>query len=284
MSFNSQPLEGGCVIRFVHGYFLGCFNSQPLEGGCAFGRFFLARSQLFQLTAARRRLRTTWASIRWSKKFQLTAARRRLLRLYADGLFHFRVSTHSRSKAAAFGRASNRYPPAYCFNSQPLEGGCKRRGAVPQPPGCVSTHSRSKAAARAGNDVCRSGNVSTHSRSKAAAPVYNVIAVPVEVSTHSRSKAAAQDKIKPLDYKMFQLTAARRRLRLLLEQGLNDGLVSTHSRSKAAASGLCRGCQGAPGFNSQPLEGGCVSISSTAILMSLFQLTAARRRLPTLIW
>ena len=55
------------------------FNSQPLEGGCAYRN-------------------TTSFTI---AKFQLTAARRRLHLHAANALHELKVSTHSRSKAAA---------------------------------------------------------------------------------------------------------------------------------------------------------------------------------------
>ena len=143
--------------------------------------------------------------------------------------------------------------------------------------------------------------VSTHSRSKAAAkyaPSYTALWVfqltaarrrlprrqnrrraLLPVSTHSRSKAAAQS----------------------CGEHYHSTPVSTHSRSKAAAfmvllpkSPSCcfnsqpleGGCffSGFPtaaflGFNSQPLEGGCPSARTSTTSPTLFQLTAARRRL-----
>ena len=99
---------------------------------------------LFQLTAARRRLATIWAWALPTRSFQLTAARRRLahnqsltisniifqltaarrrLGVYRPNLRRiFKISTHSRAKAA---------------------------GKPPRPPVCaarISTHSRAKAA------------------------------------------------------------------------------------------------------------------------------------------
>ena len=99
--------------------------------------------------------------------------------------------------------------------------------------------------------------VSTHSRPKAAARTYYSMLRKLTVSTHSRPKAAAVVKMTEINAKMFQHTAARRRLqgwgvlndramkfqhtaarRRLHEQQdlmLSVVLVSTHSRPKAAA-------------------------------------------------
>ena len=99
----------------------------------------------------------------------------------------------------------------------------------------------------------------------------------------------------------FQLTAARRRLRIVRGWAVANSRVSTHSRSKAAARNgnnttnkrhrfnsqpLEGGCVAGQlrveltlSFNSQPLEGGCKSLRTTAEVKSAFQLTAARRRL-----
>ena len=83
------------------------FNSQPLEGGCVVKRMLRCGDSVFQLTAARRRLRLTAIRRGCADWFQLTAARRRL-RLQVLSLFS-----------------------SCSFNSQPLEGGCACR---PLPP------------------------------------------------------------------------------------------------------------------------------------------------------
>ena len=188
------------------------------------------------------------------------------------------VSTHSRSKAAAFSDTGARL---FCH---------------------VSTHSRSKAAACLALMDTPKKQVSTHSRSKAAAGADWLSACrslrfnsqPLEGGCVS-ILAQAQKQVE------FQLTAARRRLLPAAGCQLVVLGVSTHSRSKAAAprrppSPLQRRC-----FNSQPLEGGCAhhlvrgrvfvvsthSRSKAAAPRRLhhsrrcrFQLTAARRRLP----
>ena len=86
--------------------------------------------------------------------------------------------------------------------------------------------------------------VSTHSRPKAAAALELIPPEPGGVSTHSRPKAAAQRQI---GNKIQQK-------------------VSTHSRPKAAALVLMFLFQVGASFNSQPPEGGCISIQLNAHL------------------
>ena len=143
----------------------------------------------------------------------------------------------------------------------------------------VSTHSRPKAAGK--NHHCRYeiGQVSTHSRPKAAGPDSLINVQAVTVSTHSRPKAAGcrldqfrcrycRFNTQPPEggwmflfrltewLKLFQHTAARRRLDLPQPAHFEPFAVSTHSRPKAA------GCHRA-------------IVSSDC----QFQHTAARRRL-----
>ena len=79
---------------------------------------------------------------------------------------------------------------------------------------------------------------------------------------------------------MFQLTAARRRLPAMPPVVIQGRRVSTHSRSKAAAASFMTSLRSGCCFNSQPLEGGCVSSIKPGCPLAMFQLTAARRRLP----
>ena len=144
----------------------------------------------FQLTAARRRLRSPPLRLPSKSKcfnsqppeggcafspfspmesawFQLTAARRRLLCTIYAIIMTIIVSTHSRPKAAA------------------------EHARDVQPRHLVSTHSRPKAAALAIKQSKVSEGVSTHSRPKAAAR-HILMSHPLHlVSTHSRPKAAA---------------------------------------------------------------------------------------------
>ena len=77
-SFNTQPPEGGWHPCGQESYTRGCFNTQPPEGGWE--------------PQSRHHLICTW--------FQHTAARRRLGRWHAALRSAYKVSTHSRPKAA----------------------------------------------------------------------------------------------------------------------------------------------------------------------------------------
>ena len=103
--------------------FTSGFNTQPPEGGCLDFTVALNSLDLFQHTAARRRLPYSTQRLKLSKKFQHTAARRRLLKKFTTSLPNLLVSTHSRPKAAAaiFCSAVLKF---CCFNTQPPEGGC----------------------------------------------------------------------------------------------------------------------------------------------------------------
>ena len=120
------------------------FNTQPPEGGWDINQPELSGRDVFQHTAARRRLAGPSTTSSETFRFQHTAARRRLApptgkahraslvsthsRPKAAGpLFSYvptssRVSTHSRPKAAG----SSSEPSFFtigCFNTQPPEGG-----------------------------------------------------------------------------------------------------------------------------------------------------------------
>ena len=166
------------------------FNTQPPEGG--------------------------WHShLKISKSaigFQHTAARRRLVAVLVFKSPNVFVSTHSRPKAAGFGRKIERQPKGG-FNTQPPEGGWSNGF-----PSAVTVTSFQHTAARrrlaAGLGIMRTvRRVSTHSRPKAAGQVELADVLPCVVSTHSRPKAAgnraAADAAKKAE-------------------------VSTHSRPKAA--------------------------------------------------
>ena len=142
--FNSQPPEGGWpLFRLLLVFLLG-FNSQPPEGGWTVIVTETPRPDLFQLTAARRRLVFRQDYMTLLSTFQLTAARRRLDDRHLVCAHACRVSTHSRPKAAGYTLAqyaahecvsTHSRPKAagfkfrmfkllcLCFNSQPPEGG-----------------------------------------------------------------------------------------------------------------------------------------------------------------
>ena len=78
---------------------------------------------------------------------------------------------------------------------------------------------------------------------------------------------------------MFQHTAARRRLGMYLLFKPGHTAVSTHSRPKAAAIRFMRTVIYGCGFNTQPPEGGWLINVILLNKRTLFQHTAARRRL-----
>ena len=77
-------------------------------------------------------------------------------------------------------------------------------------------------------------DVSTHSRPKAAGLLVVIYLIPLRVSTHSRPKAAGKIWCLQPRPKLFQLTAARRRLAFPHGAAICRYAVSTHSRPKAA--------------------------------------------------
>ena len=50
--FNTQPPEGGCLVRYYHLIHLLSFNTQPPEGGCLNRVRYISLHTLFQHTAA----------------------------------------------------------------------------------------------------------------------------------------------------------------------------------------------------------------------------------------
>ena len=145
--FNTQPPEGGWRRPYICSHAGFRFNTQPPEGGWAFVLAHYASRELFQHTAARRRLGRAYRRLPVGLQFQHTAARRRLVNnpLGISAVTKFQhtaarrrlgnykiakqlgglVSTHSRPKAAGpsallVGHICNG------FNTQPPEGGWGR--------------------------------------------------------------------------------------------------------------------------------------------------------------
>ena len=99
--FNSQPPEGGCPCRGCFGINHACFNSQPPEGDCQRASASSPHLRSFNSQPPEGGCRC-WQAAMWSKNlFQLTAARRRLLAVCGITQIAADVSTHSRPKAAA---------------------------------------------------------------------------------------------------------------------------------------------------------------------------------------
>ena len=165
--------------------------------------------------------------------FQHTAARRRL---GADDGYKCsisRVSTHSRPKAAGWLDAKAKEENWFQHTAAR-----RRLGGIPPSAYAiltVSTHSRPKAAGEPIATTRDASVVSTHSRPKAAG------------STDDRGRAV---------YRLFQHTAARRRLGVVTSIPVRVGVVSTHSRPKAAGCFETFFDHSARCFNTQPPEGG----------------------------
>ena len=68
--FNTQPPEGGCFREIRKRKQVECFNTQPPEGGCSTVLPDYSGAEVFQHTAARRRLRRDrFAGICWYYSF-----------------------------------------------------------------------------------------------------------------------------------------------------------------------------------------------------------------------
>ena len=121
--FNSQPPEGGWVIRDIKGdevqtfqltaarrrlvvlhqvsvSMITSFNSQPPEGGWVFGFSTQRAYQLFQLTAARRRLGQIVGIVDNSAVVSTHSRPKAAGKNAKSGGKLVGVSTHSRPKAA----------------------------------------------------------------------------------------------------------------------------------------------------------------------------------------
>ena len=234
---------------------------------------------LFQHTAARRRLAKHIKTKRKLGWFQHTAARRRLEPGAGNAQYRFDVSTHSRPKAAGFKlhrviirtvvsthsrpKAAGPSPvptdtSGFRFNTQPPEGGwatsspaaCACRGFNTQPP--------------------EGGWFQTFRQSTFIISWFQHTAA-------RRRLALVQSAMSFSD--VFQHTAARRRLALSANAALAVIGVSTHSRPKAAGPTIRTGYRRLLGFNTQPPEGGWLSLQDFLIFVLVFQHTAARRRL-----
>ena len=96
--------------------------------------------------------------------------------------------------------------------------------------------------------------------------------------TAARRRLPGPEHVQPV-FALFQLTAARRRL---LQSCCR--LCAPHRFNSQPLEGGCRlprpNAKHQFCFNSQPLEGGCDCVISRDCVVEVFQLTAARRRLP----
>ena len=189
----------------------------------------------------------------------------------------------------------------------------------------VSTHSRPKAAGKAGNHDGVSLYRFQHTAARRRLALFMPALVAYRMFQHTAARrrlesdydlihkglmfqhTAARRRlvvfgVRMIKRLMFQHTAARRRLAWCVEATYQQLCVSTHSRPKAAGnfvirpdgSAECVSTHSRPKaagnlpssralaaicFNTQPPEGGWLRISSISFCVSMFQHTAARRRL-----
>ena len=233
LCFNTQPPEGGWCAAVVAFALKPCFNTQPPEGGWSMPMTAAQNSEQFQHTAARRRLGHMRADLRlFCICFNTQPPEGGWLAEACIISLPFGFNTQP--PEGGWFRPMRLFPARQSFNTQPPEGGWYRlwamRGYSP-----VFQHT----AARRRLDTSWADaesvlRVSTHSRPKAAGTGFLGHFGRDNVSTHSRPKAAGVSLTTGFSvYKLFQHTAARRRL-------------------GHAPNPTCR----LSGFNTQPPEGG----------------------------
>ena len=186
------------------------FNTQPPEGGWAALADIL--KDLDVSTHSRPKAAGYGVSCRFTVfRFQHTAARRRLGSSRMKG-YRWLLFQHTAARRRLVKRNQTVFSHKR-FNTQPPEGGWT-----------IRPHKTKRSV------------VSTHSRPKAAGPIDEKVMTPIDVSTHSRPKAAGLHRLHYPSQKMFQHTAARRRLDVRCHPFQGRDTVSTHSRPKAAGS------------------------------------------------
>ena len=144
VSTHSRPKAAGLANAMYSSLHKG-FNTQPPEGGWDGKIQIESKKDMFQHTAARRRLALHQVGVPALSVFQHTAARRRLAKM--EGLNHAATTS---------------------FNTQPPEGGWYAHFVYGHASLVVSTHSRPKAAGSRRHRQLQRQPVSTHSRPKAA--------------------------------------------------------------------------------------------------------------------
>ena len=211
---------------------------------------------LFQHTAARRRLREFGLVYAQGFQFQHTAARRRLLKIGKLSCVANNVSTHSRPKAAADCDCDGRRETMVSTHSRPKAAAPVTRQIIKLP--VVSTHSRPKAAATChACCTCYCCRFNTQPPEGGCNRVVLILGVKCSFNTQPPEGGCEKSTLAKKLYLMFQHTAARRRLLTATALIKRQKGVSTHSRPKAAA---LLGVSMEPeveSFNTQPPEGGC---------------------------
>ena len=189
-----------------------------------------------------------------------------------------RVSTHSRPKAAGYGKLSMS-DAQVLFQHTAARRRLGWRGSRGAAVGSVSTHSRPKAAGFVtALWLCRT-YVSTHSRPKAAGAALAVLGRVVVVSTHSRPKAAGYYFQKRISNHKVSTHSRPKAAGIFPDLKKDELFVSTHSRPKAAGEAAQKAKAQQESFNTQPPEGGWIHLTTSQGEDVQFQHTAARRRL-----
>ena len=168
-SFNTQPPEGGWMTCCMICAWNNLFQHTAARRRLVNANYGTGDDEVFQHTAARRRLGPNNQNYQLMGLFQHTAARRRLAKDKTPLTVGDNVSTHSRPKAAG-------------------GIGCHRRGCYG-----VSTHSRPKAAGpNAVNASMRIMPFQHTAARRRLAAVRLFWRLRQTVSTHSRPKAAGR--------------------------------------------------------------------------------------------
>ena len=240
-----------------HGRLSARFNTQPPEGGCRSRRHPHRTAPVS--THSRPKAAACWRRVTSSPwpTFQHTAARRRLPAGRRNHNGRQTVSTHSRPKAAARSGGLARVLRS-SFNTQPPEGGCPLHRHIRHRPAGFNTQPPEGGCNPPDRSECRRARFNTQPPEGGCLRQDVAALRALLVSTHSRPKAAAKTPCKMVftrlgfntqppeggcpgpgrhrcHAKLFQHTAARRRLRLRGHTGPLCSGVSTHSRPKAAA-------------------------------------------------
>ena len=98
--FNTQPPEGGWNFRMLTKRRITCFNTQPPEGGWVSHWCISAETEMFQHTAARRRLESRMSTPDPTSGFNTQPPEGGWIQYWQQKSREASVSTHSRPKAA----------------------------------------------------------------------------------------------------------------------------------------------------------------------------------------
>ena len=166
--FNTQPHEGGCRTTYSPSDKRAGFNTQPHEGGCP--------------------ARTTAPSVKDPvSTHSRTKAAANTGTIVYESKFGFNTQPHEGGCLISVRHC----PQPTGFNTQPHEGGCNL--TIERLKKMIEfQHTAARRRLHLGDKYrLMVGDVSTHSRTKAAAKLITMKSTTYEVSTHSRTKAAA---------------------------------------------------------------------------------------------